>query len=85
MLLGFLAGDFLDASSTLCLVSSRPMRPKEASTFSARSAGIMRFRVQWEKMFPPVVGNCMLLTSFLLLVFAACAVPSLVKVTQGHF
>lgn len=53
--------------------------------FSVSSAGIMGFRVEREKMFLPLVGNCMLPTSTLLLISAVCAVPSRVKVTQGHF
>lgn len=52
--------------------------------FRVRSAGIVGFRVERE-MFPPLVGNRMLPTSILLLVSAVCAVPSWVKVTQGHF
>lgn len=57
----------------------------EVSIFSVRSAEIMEFRVQREKMFPPLVGNCTLPTSTLLLISAVCAVLSLVKVTQGRF
>lgn len=53
--------------------------------FGVRPAGIMGFRVEREEMFLPLFGNCMLPTSILLLVSAVCAVPSWIKVTQGHF
>ena len=59
------------------------LRSCETSDFSLRSPAITWFGTERERMFLPKAGNHMLPSSFLL--FAACAVPSRVKVTQGHF